>query len=113
MKNLEIKTKAARKRIATMIENDVRGAVSIFTDKPTVERYDYDNHTSITIENRASMILTQTEVEEVFGAFAKWKEKYGIGYVCLTFKTGAVYSQTFKDWLHMPAIEILVMEKLK
>ena len=112
MKKLVIKTKAGKNRVANIIAKEIRGAVSFFSDAPTVKvKETCDMYTTISIYNEHSHMLTFCEIDEVRHAVDQYKNKYEYGTIGYTMQTKPYLSQDGRYFLHMPVMEISVCNK--
>lgn len=109
MKKLVIKTQAGKNRVANIIAKEIRGAVSFFSDAPTVKVEETcDMYTTISIYNERSHMLTFCEIDEVRQAVDQYKDRYEYGTIGYTMQTKPYLSKDGKFFLSMPVMEISV-----
>lgn len=104
-----IASASAHTRIANLVVEKIKNAVSFFSDAPTVEIDELRTsswYKVIVVKNEKSHILTFAEIDTVREVVDKYCKKYkGMGYVMDTRPYLASDHETF---LHMPVMEINV-----
>lgn len=112
MKKLVIKSQRGKNMVANLLAKKVRGAVSLFSEAPTVEvKEECDSYTTISIYNKHSHMLTFPEIDVVRAAVDQYKDKYELGSIGYTMQTKPYLSQNGKYFLHMPVMKITVRWK--
>ena len=107
MKKITITKVSAQTRVANLMASKIRGAVSIFSDAPSVEQKKEGNYFQ-TIEivpaERHSWMLTFAEIDVVREEIEKFEKKYhGISY---HMTTRPYLAEDNKTWLSMPIMQI-------
>ena len=107
MKKITITKVLAQTRVANLMASKIRGAVSIFSDAPSVEQEKTGNYfqtIDIIPAKRHSWMLTFSEVDVVRDEIVKFEKKYhGISYY---MTTRPYLAEDNKTWLSMPIIRI-------
>ena len=107
MKKITITKVSAQTRVANLITSKIRGAVSIFSDAPSVEQNKVGNYYQ-TIEivpaKNHSWILTFAEIDVVREEIEKFEKKYH-GISC-HITTRPYLAEDNKTWLSMPIMRI-------
>ena len=107
MKKITITKVSAQTRVANLMASKIRGAVSIYTDAPTVEQSKVGTQFQV-IEiipaERHSWMLTFAEIDTVREAVTPFKKKYhGISY---HMTTRPYLADDNKTWLSKPVMTI-------
>jgi hypothetical protein len=104
-----IKSASAHTRVANLVVENVKNAVSFFSNAPTVEID--ESHCSswykvIVVKNEKSHILTFAEIDTVREVVDEFCKKYrGMGYV---MDTRPYLAQDGETFLYMPVMEISI-----
>ena len=94
------------KRIPNKIEKEIREAVSIYSNAPTVRRDESSYYITLTIFNEHTDMLTFAEIDTVREVVDKYAEDYkGIGYL---MKTTPMWSRLTQDWYYIPCMEVTI-----
>ena len=94
------------KRIPNKIEKEIKEAVSIFTDAPTVRRDDGSYYITYAVFNEQSNMLTFAEIDTVREVVEKYTKDYkGISY---SMKVTPMWSRLTQDWYYIPCMEISI-----
>lgn len=101
-----MKKSIKNKRIPNKIEKEIREAVSIFFDAPTVRRDDGSYYITLTVFNEQSSMLTFAEIDTVREMVDKYAKDYkGISY---SMKTTPMWSRLTQDWYYIPCMEVTI-----
>ena len=104
-----IKSASAHTRVANLVVETVKNAVSIFSNAPTVEIDELRTsswYKVIVVKNEKSHILTFAEIDTVREVFDEFCKKYkGMFYI---MDTRPYLAQDGKTFLYMPVMEISV-----
>lgn len=104
-----ISSASAHTRIANLVVEKVKNAVSFFSDAPTVEIDELRTglyYKVIVVKNEKSHLLTFAEIDTVRKVVDEFCKKYeGMFYI---MDTRPYLAQDGKTFLHMPVIEINV-----
>jgi hypothetical protein len=107
MKKITITKVSAQTRVANLMASKIRGAVSIFSDAPTVEQAKAGTQflvIEIIPAERHSWMLTFAEIDTVREVVAEFEKKYhGITYY---MTTRPYLADDNKTWLSKPVMTI-------
>ena len=96
-------------RIPNKIEKEIREAVSIYSNAPTVRRDVTGYYVTLAVFNEHTDMLTFAEIDTVREVVDKYANDYkGISY---TMKTTPIWSSLTQDWYYIPCMEVLIMKK--
>ena len=102
-----MKKSIRNKRIPNKIEKEIRKAVSIFTDAPTVRRDDGSYYITLTVFNEQSNMLIFAEIDTVREVVDKYVEDYN-GNIYYLMKVTPMWSRLTQDWYYIPCMEVSI-----
>ena len=92
--------------IPNKIEKEIREAVSIFSDAPTVRRDVTGCYVTLAIFNEQTDMLTFAEIDTVREVVEKYAKDYnGISY---WMKVTPMWSRLTQDWYYIPCMEVSI-----
>ena len=95
-------------RIPNKIEKEIREAVSIYSNAPSVRRDVTGYYVTLAVFNEKTDMLTFAEIDTVREVVDKYANDYkGISY---TMKTTPIWSRLTQDWYYIPCMEVLIMK---
>ena len=94
------------KRIPNKIEKEIREAVSIYSNAPTVRRDESSYYITLTVFNEKTDMLTFAEIDTVREVVDKYAKDYkGISY---SMMTTPMWSRLTQDWYYIPCMEVTI-----
>ena len=102
-----IASASAHTRITNLVVSKIKGAVSVFSDAPTVEVESKTSYyQTIVVKNEQTHMLTFAEIDRVREVVDGYCKKYrGMFY---TMQTRPYLSKDGSTMLHMPVMEICI-----
>lgn len=94
-------------RIPNKMEKEIREAVSIFIEAPTVRRDDSRYYITLTVFNEQSGMLTFAEIDTVREVVDKYAKDYNDNIYYL-MKTMPMWSRLTQDWYYVPCMEVTI-----